>query len=101
MSTCTSMLAHGSREPCLCHRPRVLRESHIFFLVLLPPELTPQQYLTGPGAQTAAAQGKGWVEEFLARLTHTPIAKWNSNTNSTLDGNTETFPVNQTIYADA
>ncbi|RSH79544.1 uncharacterized protein EHS24_001596 [Apiotrichum porosum] len=58
-------------------------------------------YLTGPGAQTAAAQGKGWVEEFLARLTHTPIAKWNSNTNSTLDGNTETFPVNQTIYADA
>lgn len=58
-------------------------------------------YGNGPGGQTTAAQGKGWVQEFLARLTHTPIAAYDSSTNSTLDGNPQTFPLNQSIYADA
>lgn len=58
-------------------------------------------YGNGPGGQTTAAQGKGWVQEFLARLTHTPIEGYDSSTNSTLDGNPETFPLNQSIYADA
>lgn len=58
-------------------------------------------YGNGPGGQTTAAQGKGWVQEFLARLTHTPIEVYDSSTNSTLDGNPETFPLNQSIYADA
>lgn len=58
-------------------------------------------YGNGPGGQTTAAQGKGWVQEFLARLTHTPIAEYDSSTNSTLDGNPATFPLNQSIYADA
>ncbi len=62
-------------------------------------ELT--QYGNGFGGQTTAAQGKGWVQEFLARLTHTPIEVYDSSTNSTLDGNPETFPLNQSIYADA
>ncbi|GMK53584.1 hypothetical protein CspeluHIS016_0101700 [Cutaneotrichosporon spelunceum] len=58
-------------------------------------------YGNGFGGQTTAAQGKGWVQEFLARLTHTPIEVYDSSTNSTLDGNPETFPLNQSIYADA
>jgi len=58
-------------------------------------------YGNGPGGQTTAAQGKGWVQEFLARLKHTPIPVYDSSTNSTLDGNTKQFPLNQTIYVDA
>ncbi|BEJ06208.1 hypothetical protein CcaverHIS641_0307300 [Cutaneotrichosporon cavernicola] len=58
-------------------------------------------YGNGFGGQTTAAQGKGWVQEFLARLTHTPIEVYDSSTNSTLDDNPETFPLNQSIYVDA
>ena len=58
-------------------------------------------YAFGPGAKTGASQGKGWVEEMIARITHTPITTYDSSTNSTFDSNPKTFPVNQTIYADA
>lgn len=53
------------------------------------------------GNPTAAAQGLGYVQELLARLTHEPLTKFNSATNATLDGNNITFPLNQSIYADA
>lgn len=49
----------------------------------------------------AAALGKGYLQEFIARLNHTLISKYDSETNSTLDDNTTTFPLNQSIYADA
>ncbi|EJU01030.1 phosphoglycerate mutase-like protein [Dacryopinax primogenitus] len=49
------------------------------------------------GAPTAAAMGVGWVQELVARLTHTPITVWNTSTNSTLDSNPLTFPVNQSL----
>ncbi|KAG2154726.1 histidine phosphatase superfamily [Suillus clintonianus] len=58
-------------------------------------------YSSGPGNPTAAAQGLGYVQELVARLTQTPISVWNSSTNSTLDSNTITFPLNQPIYVDA
>ncbi len=58
-------------------------------------------YGFGPGAGSGAAMGKGWVEELVARLTQTPITVYDSSTNSTLDGNNQTFPLDQSIYADA
>lgn len=58
-------------------------------------------YGFGFGSPTTAAQGKGFLEETVARLTQTPLTKWDSSTNSTLDGNPIYFPLNQSIYADA
>ncbi|KAG1908216.1 histidine phosphatase superfamily [Suillus fuscotomentosus] len=58
-------------------------------------------YSSGPGNPTAAAQGLGYVQELVSRLTHTPINVWNSSTNSTLNSNNITFPLNQPIYVDA
>jgi hypothetical protein len=58
------------------------------------------QYGYGPGANTAAALGKGWVEELVSRLTKTPITVFDSTTNKTLDNSTY-MPLNQSIYADA
>ena len=58
-------------------------------------------YSEGPGNPATAAQGIGYVQEFLARLTQTPISVHNSSTNSTLDNNPLTFPLNQPIYVDA
>lgn len=58
-------------------------------------------YNNGYGSPVAAAQGKGFLEEFLTRLEHQPLEAYNSTTNSTLDGDSRTFPLNQSIYADA
>lgn len=58
-------------------------------------------YSEGPGNPATAAQGIGYVQEFLARLTQTPITVHNSSTNSTLDNNPLTFPLDQPIYVDA
>ncbi|KAG6828354.1 hypothetical protein H0H92_008242 [Tricholoma furcatifolium] len=53
------------------------------------------------GSPLARVQGYGWIKEFLARLTHTSITEHNSSTNSTLDDNPTTFPLNQSLYVDA
>ncbi|KAF4615469.1 hypothetical protein D9613_003377 [Agrocybe pediades] len=53
------------------------------------------------GSPVARVQGIGYVQELIARLTHTPIAVHNSSTNSTLNDNPITFPLNQSLYADA
>ncbi|CAD0029230.1 unnamed protein product [Aureobasidium pullulans] len=48
----------------------------------------------------AAAQGKGFLQEWLARFTHTyPDAT--SALNKTFDNSSTYFPLNQSIYADA
>ncbi|KAH6614880.1 histidine phosphatase superfamily [Boeremia exigua] len=57
-------------------------------------------YNNGPGSPVAAAQGKGYLDEYLARLTGTyPPA--NSALNETFDNTTTYFPLQQSIYADA
>ncbi|KAL7420096.1 hypothetical protein Q5752_005061 [Cryptotrichosporon argae] len=57
-------------------------------------------YNNGPGSPVAAAQGKGFLEEFVARIKHThPSA--DSSINTTLDDSATYFPLNQSIYADA
>jgi len=57
-------------------------------------------YNQGPGSPVAAAQGKGFLQEWVARLTHTfPTAM--SALNETFDNSSTYFPLNQSIYADA
>ncbi|KZT22884.1 phosphoglycerate mutase-like protein [Neolentinus lepideus HHB14362 ss-1] len=53
------------------------------------------------GSPVAKVQGVGYVQELVARLTHTPIAVHNSSTNATLDDDPVTFPLNQSLYVDA
>jgi hypothetical protein len=53
------------------------------------------------GAPLARAQGVGYVQELVARLTHTPIETHNSSTNATLNDNPVTFPLGQSLYVDA
>ncbi|KAI0936637.1 hypothetical protein AcW1_000823 [Taiwanofungus camphoratus] len=58
-------------------------------------------YGDGPGNPAAAAQGIGYVQELVARLTQTPLTEFATSLNGTLDGNNITFPLNQPIYVDA
>lgn len=57
-------------------------------------------YNNGPGSPVAAAQGKGYLQEFVARFTGTyPTA--DSALNETFDDDSTYFPLTQSIYADA
>ncbi|KAF7367981.1 AB hydrolase-1 domain-containing protein [Mycena sanguinolenta] len=58
-------------------------------------------YNSGFGFALARSQGIGYVQELVARLTHTPISTYNSSTNATLDDNPITFPFGQSLYVDA
>ncbi|RDX45602.1 phytase [Lentinus brumalis] len=58
-------------------------------------------YNSAFGSPTARAMGIGYVQELLARLTHTPISVHNSSTNGTLDDDPATFPLGQSLYVDA
>lgn len=57
-------------------------------------------YNNGPGSPVSAAQGKGYLQEFLARFTGSYPAPL-SSLNETFDNNPTYFPLNQSIYADA
>ncbi|KAF7318678.1 Phytase [Mycena chlorophos] len=56
-------------------------------------------YGTGYGGYLGAVQGVGYINELIARLTDSPV-KDSTQTNSTLDSDPATFPLNRTIYAD-
>jgi hypothetical protein len=58
-------------------------------------------YNSAFGSPIARILGAGYVQELLARLTHTPISEHKFSTNSTLDDNPITFPLNQSLYVDA
>ena len=60
-----------------------------------------RRYTSAFGAPLARAQGIGYIQELVARLTHTPIETHNSSTNSTLDDNPITFPLDHNLYVDA
>lgn len=53
------------------------------------------------GSPVARVQGLGYIQELVARLTHTPIATHNSSTNGTLDDDPRMFPLDQSLYVDA
>lgn len=56
---------------------------------------------SGPSSYTGAAQGLGWLNEFISRLTRTP---WDPSTqtseNTTVNTQPDLFPVNRSFYAD-
>lgn len=58
-------------------------------------------YNSAFGSPLSRALGIGYTQELIARLTHTPISVHNSSTNSTLDNNPTTFPLNDSLYVDA
>jgi hypothetical protein len=58
-------------------------------------------YNNGPGSPVAAAQGAGYLEEFVARFTGKFPVGGSSALNATFDMNNTYFPLNQSIYADA
>ncbi|KAF2643781.1 phosphoglycerate mutase-like protein [Massarina eburnea CBS 473.64] len=57
-------------------------------------------YNNGPGSPVSAAQGKGYLDEYIARFTG-QYPPPNSGLNETFDNTTTFFPLNQSIYADA
>lgn len=59
------------------------------------------RYDSAFGAPLSRALGIGYIQELVARLTHTPIERHNSSTNSTLDDNPITFPLDHSLYVDA
>jgi hypothetical protein len=56
-------------------------------------------YKTGHGQPLGPVQGVGYINELLARLTHTPVQD-TTQTNTTLDASPITFPLNRSVYAD-
>ena len=56
-------------------------------------------YGYGNGNPLGPTQGVGYVNELLARLTETPVND-HTNTNTTLDSNPATFPLDRKVYAD-
>jgi hypothetical protein len=57
-------------------------------------------YNNGPGSPVSAAQGKAYLDEYIARFTHS-FPRPDSALNETFDNTTTYFPLNQSIYADA
>ncbi|KAJ7863958.1 phosphoglycerate mutase-like protein [Mycena olivaceomarginata] len=58
-------------------------------------------YNNGPGNPAVAAQGIGWVQELVSRLTQTRITEFASTVNGSIVGNNVTFPLSQPIFVDA
>ncbi|KAI0030935.1 phosphoglycerate mutase-like protein [Vararia minispora EC-137] len=58
-------------------------------------------YSNGPGGSTVAAQGVGYVQELISRLTQTRITDFNTAVNSTIVSSNVTFPLVQPIFVDA
>jgi hypothetical protein len=58
-------------------------------------------YNNGPGSPVSAAQGKAYLEEFVARFTGQFPVGGSSALNATFDNSWTYFPLNQSIYADA
>lgn len=51
------------------------------------------------GSELGPVQGVGYINELLARLTDRPVED-HTQTNQTLDSNSETFPLGRGIYVD-
>jgi hypothetical protein len=49
---------------------------------------------------TGRAQGIGYLQELIARLTHQYIYTSNTSVNSSLDNNPTTFPLDQKFHMD-
>ncbi|EEB97798.1 hypothetical protein MPER_02809, partial [Moniliophthora perniciosa FA553] len=60
-------------------------------------------YNSAFGSPVARVQGAGWVQEMVHRLENRPVTEETNkfSMNFTLDGDTRTFPVDQSLYVDA
>ncbi|KAJ7436902.1 phosphoglycerate mutase-like protein [Mycena galericulata] len=58
-------------------------------------------YSFGPGNPATSAQGIGYVQELVSRLTETRITKFDTSVNKTIVSSNVTFPFGQPIYVDA
>ena len=58
-------------------------------------------YANGPGNPASSAQGIGYVQELVSRLTQTHITSFNSAVNSSIVTDPVQFPLNQSIFVDA
>ncbi|ESK92182.1 acid phosphatase [Moniliophthora roreri MCA 2997] len=60
-------------------------------------------YNSAFGSPVARVQGAGWIQEMLHRLENRPVTEETNkfSMNFTLDGDTRTFPVDQSLYVDA
>lgn len=58
-------------------------------------------YTWGPGNPAVAAQGVGWAQELLSRLTQTRITSFDTSVNGSIVSSNLTFPLNQPIFVDA
>ncbi|KAI0266664.1 phosphoglycerate mutase-like protein [Gloeopeniophorella convolvens] len=58
-------------------------------------------YANGPGNAAVAAQGIGYVSEFISRLTKTRITNFDTSVNATIVSSNITFPLDQPIFVDA
>ncbi|KAM7220933.1 Histidine phosphatase superfamily [Rhypophila decipiens] len=56
-------------------------------------------YAYGPGNHLGPTQGVGYVNELIARMTARPVVD-HTSTNSTLDSDPTTFPLDRALYAD-
>ncbi|THH09202.1 hypothetical protein EW146_g8750 [Bondarzewia mesenterica] len=58
-------------------------------------------YSYGPGNPAVAAQGIGWVQELISRLTKTRITTFDTSVNGTVVSSNISFPLDQPIFVDA
>ncbi|KAJ7085973.1 phosphoglycerate mutase-like protein [Mycena crocata] len=58
-------------------------------------------YSFGPGNPATSAQGIGYVQELVSRLTETRITEFATTVNGTIVSSNVTFPFGQPIYVDA
>ncbi|KAI0044628.1 phosphoglycerate mutase-like protein [Auriscalpium vulgare] len=58
-------------------------------------------YSDGPGNPAVAAQGVGYVQEFISRLTKTRISTFATSVNESIVTSNITFPLEQPIFVDA
>ncbi|KAF7318482.1 Phosphoglycerate mutase-like protein [Mycena chlorophos] len=58
-------------------------------------------YSFGPGNPSVSAQGIGWAQELLSRLTETRITSFDTSVNATIALNETLFPFGLPIYVDA
>lgn len=58
-------------------------------------------YSYGPGNPSSSAQGIGYVQELVSRLTQTRLTEFKTSVNSSVVTNNVTFPLSQPIFVDA
>jgi 3-phytase len=89
-----STTTDGSKISAFCDLFTLHEWTHYNYLQSLA-----KYYGYGAGNPLGPTQGVGFVNELIARMTHTPVHD-DTSTNHALDSSASTFPLNSTLYAD-